>query len=130
MNVKRKQAAVTKYSPLVEQGTSFEEIGNLLAQDEKGYTVAEINEIRQSLFVSVPAGPEAKTKTEKIGHYEEWRCEIKLIVEDGKTADRIPEKVKLVRKCVKISDEEAETLNYGALHTPRQDYVLMYFKPE
>lgn len=60
------------------------------------------------------------------GHYEEWRCEIKV----GEDKKRTAEKVKLMRPKVKISDEEAETLNNGALNSPRQDYVLMYFKPE
>jgi hypothetical protein len=65
------------------------------------------------------------------GHYEEWRCEIKIDrSEDGKETKRYAEKVKRIRPVVKISDEEAETLNSGALNSPRQDYVLMYFKPE
>lgn len=63
---------------------------------------------------------ETTSDLKKVG-YEEWRCEIK-----GKEV----EKVKRLRANVKITDEEAETLNHGAKDSPRQDYVIMYFKPE
>lgn len=53
-------------------------------------------------------------------YYEEWRVDIK----DGKA-----EKLKLVRKCVKITDEEAEILNNGVL-TGFSTAPIMYFKPE
>jgi hypothetical protein len=142
MNVKRKQAAVNKYSPMFSQGVTVEELGNLLAQDEKQYTAEEINEIRASIVdgqteratekqpVKQPGKTPVKVKEVTGVGYEEWRCEIKLTVIDGKVTKREAEKVKKLRPCVKITDEEAETLNYGALHTPRQDFVLMYFKPE
>ncbi len=59
-------------------------------------------------------------------HYEEWRCEIKLDEKNQRTV----EKIKRLRAVVKISDEEADTLNHGAKDSPRTDYVIMYFKPE
>lgn len=130
MNVKRKEAAVKKFTPLFAQGLSPEELTNLIGQDEKGYSADEVVEIAAAITGGAPqrAVSNAKSiqkKSEAAIGYEEWRCEIK--VEEGK---RRAEKVKKIRPCVKISDEEAETLNNGALNSPRQDYVLMYFKPE
>lgn len=131
MNAQRKKSAVTKYTPQKEQGLTPEELTNLLTQDEKGYTTDEINEIVEAIFNSPGTGEAAPGKKATTGsHHEEWRCEIKLTTQDGKVTGRAAEKVKMLRPCVKISDEEADTLNHGALHSPRQDYVLMYFKPE
>lgn len=135
MNVKRKESAVKKYMPIFNQGTTVEELMNLLAQDEKEYTADEINEIKAAVIgdVAENAPPEKKVKkvAVKAAGFEEWRCEIKIERgSDGKETKRVAEKVKRLRECVKITDEEVETLNNGALNSPRQDYVLMYFKPE
>lgn len=71
----------------------------------------------------------SKKGAKEVTGYEEWRCEIKLSGEGNKVKKEV-EKVKILRKNVKITDEEAETLNSGAKDSPRQDYVIMYFKPE
>jgi hypothetical protein len=57
-------------------------------------------------------------------HYEEWRME-KKIVNDKNV---MMEKLKKLRDCVKISDEEAEVLNEGA-KSPSSINPIMYFKP-
>jgi hypothetical protein len=56
-------------------------------------------------------------------HYEEWRMEKKIV---GKEV--VMEKLKKLRDCVKISDEEAEVLNEGA-KSPSSINPIMYFKP-
>ena len=61
-------------------------------------------------------------------HYQEWKVEIKSSVVDGKTV-KTAEKLKVVRECVKISDEEAEVLNRGILEGPNT-IASMYFKAE
>ena len=60
-------------------------------------------------------------------HYEEWKCEIKAIVEEGKVTGKNVEKLKLMRACVKITDEEAEVLNAG-VKDGSNSIVSMYFK--
>lgn len=143
MNVKRKEAAVKKYAPMLTQGVNPEELTDLIGKDEKNYTADEITEISAAITSAgaekpqtpatkaKPTTPVAKAKVVKeVPGYEEWRCEIKLTVVEGKVTHREAEKVKKLRPCVKITEEEAETLNNGALHSPRQDFVLMYFKPE
>lgn len=62
----------------------------------------------------------AKTDKAKTG-FEEWQCEIK----DGQ-----PEKLRLKRAGVQISEEEAETLNVGRREGGNVGNVLLYFKPE
>lgn len=74
-------------------------------------------------------GEETTSKGKKVTGYEEWRCEIKISGEKDNIKKDV-EKVKRLRTNVKITDEEAETLNHGAKDSPRQDYVIMYFKPE
>jgi hypothetical protein len=59
-------------------------------------------------------------ETVNSNHYQEW--EVKIV--NGQY-----EKLKISRKCVKISDNEAETLNAGIL-TGGNTYAKMYFKPE
>jgi hypothetical protein len=140
MNVKRKQAAVNKYAPMLQQGVTLEELDVLLGNDEKNYSADEITEIRTALIGSAaeqPVKPASKLAAKPVEikkpvvGYEEWRCEIKVDRDgDGKIINRKAEKVKLLRPNVKITEQEADTLNNGALHSPRQDYVLMYFKPE
>ena len=111
-------------------GATSEELMEALAQDEKAYTADEINEIREAISSYIPEEGNAAIapapKGKKAVGFEEWRCEIKL-KGDGK---KEVEKVKRLRASVKITDEEAETLNRGAKDSPRQDFVIMYFKPE
>lgn len=126
MNVKRKQAAVNKYAPMHIQGVTVEELGNLLAEDEKGYNADEINEIRTAITEgqtekssAKPPAKKEETK-EKAVVYEEWRMELV-----GKEL----QKLKKVRSNVKITEEEAETLNVGAT-SPGAVNPIMYFKSE
>lgn len=70
-----------------------------------------------------PAKKDAKAKGD---HYEEWRCEIVK----GADGSRKVEKLRKLRPCVKITDEEADTLNASAKDTPHESHVIMYFKPE
>lgn len=138
MNVKRKEAAVKKYAPMLQQGVTIMELTDLISKDEKQYTSDEISEIAAALNdpdVSISADLKQTSETEspkkENEFYEEWRCEIKIKADsDGKVTAREAEKVKRLRPRVVITEEEAETLNAGALHSPRQDYVVMYFKPE
>lgn len=63
--------------------------------------------------------------------YDEYRCEIKIERNpEGKEIKRYAEKMKAMRKNVKISEQEADALNNGALYSPRGEHVIMYFKPE
>lgn len=126
MNVKRKQAAVNKYAPMFSQGVTLEELGNLLADDEKQYTVDEIDEIRAAIV----DGPTEKAESEKQSiikpeekrpiMYEQWRMELV----NGKL-----EKLKMLRGNVKITEEEADILNAGAT-SPGAVNPIMYLKPE
>lgn len=63
-------------------------------------------------------GPDGKT--EEAPYFEEWECKIT----NGKQ-----EKLKLARKKVKITEEEAKILNAGILQGSNT-YGLMYFRPE
>lgn len=63
--------------------------------------------------------PEEEEKPER-PYYEEWYCRIK----EGKA-----EKLKLERKRVLISDEQAAILNEGRIKGPNS-HALCYFKPE
>lgn len=126
MNVKRKQAAVNKYAPMYISGVTVEELGNLLADDEKQYTADEINEIRAAIVEGqtekAPAEKQTKAKTEekKPIMYEQWRMELV----NGKL-----EKLKMLRSNVKITEEEADTLNAGA-ESPGAVNPIMYLKQE
>ena len=59
--------------------------------------------------------PDQETTKE---HYQEWDVK----VEKGEAV-----KLKISRQCVKITDEQAETLNHGRL-SGGNTYVKMYFK--
>ena len=72
--------------------------------------------------IEIPAAEEKK-------HYEEWKCEIKAIVEEGKVTGKNVEKLKLMRACVKITDEEADVLNAG-VKDGSNSIVSMYFKAQ
>lgn len=67
-----------------------------------------------------PKPVKAKAAKPEREYYEEWNCQIK----NGK-----PEKMKLTRGRVLISDEQAEILNEGRIHGGNS-YALLYFKPE
>ena len=62
----------------------------------------------------------AKADKAKTG-YEKWLCAVK----DGK-----PDKLKLIKAGIQITDEEAEILNAGRLTGGNVGNVEMFFKPE
>jgi len=59
----------------------------------------------------------------KVVHFEEWRMERVAVGDDSRL-----EKLKKVRENVKITDEEADTLNSKAL-SPGAINPIMYLKP-
>ncbi len=71
---------------------------------------------------------EEKPAKSKVTGYQEWRCEIKVSQDENGKIHKEVEKVKILRPNVKITEEEAEVLNRSAKDSPRQDYVIMYFK--
>ena len=117
MNANRKAAALKNYRPIFEQ--MDDTIIEALKAGKENYTNEEIAEILEALGEDQYDAPDA-TEVEKPVHFQEWEVKI-----DKKVA----EKLKISRPCVKISDEEAETLNAGILDGPNT-YAKMYFKPE
>lgn len=63
-------------------------------------------------------------KEESRTHYQEWEVKVTR-TKDGPVA----EKMKVLRPVVKITEEQAETLNHGRLHGGNT-YTQMYFLPE
>lgn len=84
-------------------------------------TVAEI----QKLIDASEGGPGIKDEK---NYFVEYDVQITKTVKDGRTTNGY-EKLKVSRPCVKISEEEAETLNAGILDGGNT-YAKMYFKPE
>jgi hypothetical protein len=75
-----------------------------------------------------PQPAKAKGKKEQ-SHYEAWKCEVRITKDsDGKTV-REYEKLKCTRPVVKITDQEAETLNRGYLNGADGGVITMFFKP-
>jgi hypothetical protein len=72
--------------------------------------------------------PKAKAKV-KQADYEAWKCEVRITKNsEGKTV-REYEKLKCTRPVVKITDQEAETLNRGYLNGADGGVITMFFKP-
>lgn len=123
------KAAVTKYGPLSE-GKTKQEVAALLAADDKKYDEEAIGEIIAALGIEEGEKeqpkkdePKKEDKQEKYNpfakqHYQEWRVELL----NGRA-----EKLKVVRKRVLITDEQAEVLNNGVLEGGNT-YGSMYFK--
>lgn len=128
MNHFRKKAAIEKYAELNKNGATKEELMEALTTDEKEYSTEEVAEIYKGLHELNPASlspidsgtqptlpnPESET------HYQEW---------DVKVVGKTPEKLKIVRPVVKITEEEATILNEGVL-LGDNTYGKMYFLPE
>jgi len=118
MHHKTKAALMAKYADLIEHGTTKEEIIDFLATEEKAETQEDKDELLAELFPE--KGSEKKVIKAVKPHYEEW---------DVKVAGGKAEKLKISRPVVKISEEEADTLNAGIL-TGGNTYAKMYFLPE
>ena len=58
--------------------------------------------------------------------YQEWDVQISITKDGNGKTQYSYEKLKISRKAVKITDEEAETLNHGVL-TGGNTYAKMYF---
>jgi hypothetical protein len=117
MNVKRKEAALKIYFPLLSE-KSIDEVTELIKADAKGYKDSEVAEI----VAALEAGP-AEVKVEETetegGYFEEWKCEV---------INKKVDKLKVTRPKVKITETEAETLNRGIL-TGGNTIANMYFAP-
>lgn len=71
-----------------------------------------------------PSPQENVKAPKKANYFEEWECKITNSQDGAKF-----EKLKIKRKCVKITEEQAETLNAGILKGGNT-YAKMYFRPE
>jgi hypothetical protein len=119
MNIKRKEAALRVYSPLLSE-KSIEEIAELIKADEKGYKEGEVAEIVAALEAGPVETVEAeKAKETEADYYEEWKCEV---------INKKVDKLKITRPKVKITEAEAEILNRGIL-TGGNTIANMYFAP-
>lgn len=85
---------------------------------QENFSDEEMNEVLASAKNNSAPGTN-ETKAKAAPAYEEWRMERK--------GDKM-EKLKLVRKNVKITEAEAETLNAGA-SSPGAINPIMYFLP-
>lgn len=134
MNAQRKKAAVAAYAHLLTEGKSNNEIMDAISEDEKEYTVEEINEIVAAITAPQSSKEEdkatGKSKPKKVVEFfEEWKVDVKVSQNKKGENERVYEKLKLVRPVVKITEEEAEILNTGLLNGPNTS-GLMYFRPE
>ena len=118
MHHKTKAALVAKYADLINHGTTKEEVIEFLATEEKVESQEDKDELLEELFPSQKGSEPAKKPVKH--HYEEW---------DVKVSGGKAEKLKVSRPVVKISEEEADTLNAGIL-TGGNTYAKMYFLPE
>lgn len=136
MNSQKLKAAVKKFSEF----KNTDELETKLQADEKNYTVGEIAEIMEAINGvdddadsdkggDTGKGDTSKPKDKKVKKgdkpgYEEWDVQITNTKEGPKY-----EKLKIKRKRVLISEEQAEILNEGVLHG-NNNYAVMYFLPE
>jgi hypothetical protein len=134
------KSAVKKYSDMYAQGLSIQELTDAIEQDEKGYSPEECKQIFDAVEQAVieakkgtgnkpqtlPAAKKEKASSTNVSpHYEEWRME-RVLGENGKPK---MQKLKKIRDCVKITEEEAGTLNMGAESNGSVN-PIMYFLPE
>lgn len=86
-----------------------------MAKKTKGPNVNTETDLDQDIELGQTANPATRP------HFEEWECKI---LGGGKY-----EKLKLRRKCVKISEEQADLLNESRIKGGNA-YAHLYFKPE
>lgn len=128
MNFKRKEAAIKKYGT-----TPLPELEPALLADSANYEPEEVKEIVKAITEQQEeqTPPEEKNSKEGApGKPEEGKVAKTGYVEwDVRITKGEAEKLKVSRACVKITDQEAETLNAGVLNGGNS-YAKMYFKPE
>lgn len=114
--------AVSKYgSILLEQGE--EEIIAVMKKD--GYKASEIKKVIEAQTPKpLVVNEEEEDTFGKKRKYEEWRVSVKR-TDKGVEA----EKLKKLRPCVKITEEQANVLNKGVLDGNQIDGT-MYYLPE
>lgn len=112
MNQKELKKALTAYKGVFES-EGAEAVKEQLT--EGGFSEADIEQILAALQPADKKLDKAKTG------YEKWLCAVK----DGE-----PDKLKLIKAGIQITDEEAETLNAGRLTGGNVGNVEMFFKPE
>ncbi len=117
MTKKKLQEAVAKYSDTAKE-TSADEMRELLIID--GASEKDADAIIKELYNAAGDDEEA---VEQPTHFEEWQVAIKQTKEGPQH-----EKLRVLRKTVKITEEEAATLNNGVL-LGGNNFAKMYFKP-
>ena len=114
-----KKAAVAKYAPLLNEGKSEQDIRAAIAADEKKYSPADIDEIYKAILDGAEGGTQTEEEDdddkqpENKGGYnicEEWRVEKKKGAKE--LTFETAEKLKLLRKKVKLTDDALEQNNY------------------
>ncbi len=118
MNKKQLQAAAKNYVANAKEMTK-DEFADYVRDQETEEVAAELVEF---LYPTEPIDKPASkpAKVVKADYFEEWRVEIK---------NKQAEKLRRMRPVVKITEDEAETLNAGILNGPNT-YGKMYFRPE
>lgn len=125
MNTQRKNSAVKKFTAEKESGKSKDEVLELINSDEKQYSSDEAVEILVSVFSEDEKdnGQEknkSKNPAKGVVYFVEW---------DVKIDKGVATKLKVSRPVVKISQEEADTLNHG-IEKGGNTYGKMYYLPE
>lgn len=125
MNIKRKEAAVKKFSSV-----ALEILAGELAKAE--YTPEEIAEIIPAIEAA-KAGDQGNTGTQGNGNepeapakpsFEEWKCQIKP---QGAGKPPTVEKLKCEREAVYIQPHQAAALNDGLVYGGN-NYANLYFE--
>ena len=114
MDKKKLQTAAKNYADQAKEMTK-EEFTDYVADQE---TESDAAQLVDYFFPAPKAAKPAKVV--KADYFEEWRVEIK---------NKKAEKLRRMRPVVKITEDEAETLNAGILNGPNT-YGKMYFRPE
>lgn len=138
MNFQRKQAAINKFKPMVENQIPKEELKQQILADEKAYTEDEANEIIEALYSPDPGensnsapGPQQPGE-EVVNHnkkYEEFP--VKLITkatkdENGQYSDSSFEKTALnPNRTTHITPERAAELNAQSHNTLVRYYEVV-----
>jgi hypothetical protein len=134
MNFQRKQSAVNKFKPMVENNIPKDQLKTNILADEKAYTEDEANEIIEALLNPSPdvnAGnnePAATKVEEKVNFnkkYEEFSVELKKgskLNDDGFYDDTCFEKTKIKpNRTTHITEDRAFELNLQS-HNSRVRY--------
>jgi rubrerythrin len=122
------KAAVAKFSPLVSEGKTGEEIKEVITADEKGYSPEEVEEILAAITTAPPEQDKPASNNSPFQDFELWNVTVETKTTLNENMDKVVTNTPVKKgekavRTVRIEQRHADELN-AQFTNSKQFYYL------